>query len=35
MADGEFADSTTQCLYYPDSHEHAGVFKGMGMILEE
>ena len=35
MTDGKFADGTTQCLYYPDSHEHVGVFNGMGVILEE
>jgi hypothetical protein len=35
MADGQLADGTPQCLYYPDGHERAGVFKGMAVILEE
>jgi hypothetical protein len=35
MADGELPDGTPQCLYYPEGHERAGVFKGMGVILEE
>src|ERR1700683_4122488 len=35
MADGQLADGTPQCLYYPDGHECAGVFKGMAVILEE
>lgn len=35
MGDGEFADGTPQSLYYPEGHEHAGVFKGMAVILEE
>ena len=35
MVDGQLADGTPQCLYYPDGHECAGVFKGMAVILEE
>jgi hypothetical protein len=31
MVDGEFADGTAQCLYYPDGHECVGYFKGMGV----
>jgi len=31
MVDGEFADGTAQCLYYPDGHERVGYFKGMGV----
>jgi hypothetical protein len=35
MANGHFADGTTQEFYFPEGHEHAGVFKGMAIILEE
>jgi hypothetical protein len=35
MGDGKFADGSPQSLYYPEGHKHAGVFKGMGVILEE
>lgn len=30
-----FSDGTPQLLYYPEGHELVGVFKGMGVILEE
>jgi hypothetical protein len=35
MSPGKYADGTPQPLYYDKGHEHAGVFKGMGVILEE
>jgi hypothetical protein len=35
MSSGKYADGTPQSLYYDESHEHVGVFKGMGVILEE
>jgi hypothetical protein len=35
MGDARFADGSPQSLYYPEGHERAGVFKGMGVILEE
>jgi hypothetical protein len=35
MADGHFADGTSQPLYFPEGHARAGVFKGMATILEE
>jgi hypothetical protein len=35
MDDAQFADGTPQPLYFPEGHEHAGVFKGMAVILEE
>ncbi|KAG2153086.1 uncharacterized protein EDB93DRAFT_1239874 [Suillus bovinus] len=35
MGDGKFADGLPQSLYYLEGHKHAGVFKGMGMILED
>ncbi|KAG1884960.1 hypothetical protein F4604DRAFT_1952032 [Suillus subluteus] len=35
MGNGKFADGSSQSLYYPEGHERAGVFKGMGVILEE
>jgi hypothetical protein len=35
MSPGKYADGTPQSLYYDEGHEHAGVFKGMGVILEE
>ena len=35
MQDGKFADGSPQSLYYPEGHEHVGVFKGMAVILEE
>ncbi|KAG2758100.1 hypothetical protein P692DRAFT_201696756 [Suillus brevipes Sb2] len=35
MGDSKFADGSPQSLYYPEGHKRAGVFKGMGVILEE
>jgi hypothetical protein len=35
MANGFFADGTTQEFYFPLGHEREGVFKGMAIILEE
>ena len=35
MCDRRYADGSAQSLYYPEGHELAGVFKGMGLILEE
>jgi hypothetical protein len=35
MGDARFADGTPQPLYFPEGHAHAGIFKGMVMILEE
>ena len=35
MSDACFADGTPQPLYFPEGHEHAGVFKGTAKILEE
>ncbi|KAF9470492.1 hypothetical protein BDN70DRAFT_889011, partial [Pholiota conissans] len=32
---GRFEDGTEQEFYYPEGHEHAGIFKGMANILEE
>ncbi|TFK39602.1 hypothetical protein BDQ12DRAFT_722440 [Crucibulum laeve] len=35
MANGKFKDGTEQELYFPEGHENAGLFKGMGIILQE
>jgi hypothetical protein len=35
MANGRFADGREQLFYFPEGHEHAGLFKGMAVILEE
>jgi hypothetical protein len=35
MAPGSFADGTPQPFYFPEGHTHAGIFKGMKVILEE
>ncbi len=35
MDDGQFADGTSQPLYFPPGHPLAGAFKGMTTILEE
>jgi len=35
MVDATFADGTSQSLYFDASHEKAGLFKGMAVILEE
>jgi hypothetical protein len=35
MSPGKYTDGMLQSLYYDEGHEHAGVFKGMGVILEE
>jgi len=35
MAPGSFADGTPQSFYFPEGHSHAGLFKGMRVILEE
>ena len=35
MQDIVLMDGTVQPLYLPEGHEHAGVFKGMVVILEE
>jgi hypothetical protein len=32
---GEFNDGSLQPFYFPTGHEHAGLFKGMAMILAE
>jgi hypothetical protein len=35
MSPGKYTDGMPQLLYYDEGHEHVGVFKGMGVILEE
>ena len=35
MSNGTFADGTEQEFYFPEGHEKKGLFKGMGIILEE
>jgi len=35
MVDGNLSDGTTQPFYFPESHAHAGKFKGMAQILKE
>ncbi|KIJ58494.1 hypothetical protein HYDPIDRAFT_178060 [Hydnomerulius pinastri MD-312] len=35
MEDARFADGSTQPLYFPPGHEHAGKFKGMAVLLKE
>ena len=35
MESAKFADGTSQDLYWPEGHPHAGVFKGMAAILGE
>ena len=35
MAPGRFNDGTPQSFYFPPGHWHAGLFKGMRIILEE
>ncbi len=35
MADAHLADGTPQPLYFPEGHEHAGIFKGMAVVLQE
>ena len=35
MSDARFADGTPQPLYFPEGHQHAGLFKGTAVILEE
>src|SRR5258708_8620322 len=35
IADAHFADGTPQLLYFPEGYKHAGIFKGMAIILEE
>ena len=35
MRDGTLKDGSPQSLYFPDGHPHAGIFKGMAIILEE
>jgi hypothetical protein len=35
MCNTRFADRSPQSLYFPESHPHPGVFKGMAVILEE
>jgi hypothetical protein len=35
MCNAEFTNGSPQLLYYPEGHTLAGVFKGMGVILEE
>jgi hypothetical protein len=35
MVNARFADGCPQSLYWPEGHEHAGIFKGMAAILEE
>jgi hypothetical protein len=36
MLSGTFADGTKQSFYFPEDHStHLGLFKGMGIILEE
>jgi len=32
---GKFSDGSAQLLYFPDGHQHVGIFKGMKVILEE
>lgn len=35
MESAKFSDGSPQSLYWPEGHEHAGVFKGMAAILVE
>jgi hypothetical protein len=35
MVNATFADGTRQLLYFGETHEKAGLFKGMAVILEE
>ncbi|KAF8800309.1 hypothetical protein BYT27DRAFT_7117577 [Phlegmacium glaucopus] len=35
MGNAQYADGTSQSLYFPEGHARAGVFKGMVTILEE
>jgi hypothetical protein len=35
MVNGMFRDGSEQQFYFPEGHEHAGLFKGMAIILEE
>ncbi len=35
MADTCLHDGMPQCLYFPEGHKRAGVFKGMAVILQE
>ncbi|KAF8977799.1 hypothetical protein BDQ17DRAFT_1440438 [Cyathus striatus] len=35
MSPGCFSNGEQQPLYFPEGHEHAGIFKGMAVILEE
>lgn len=35
MADGYLSDGTAQPFYFPESHKHAGKFKGMAQLLKE
>ena len=35
MGDTVLPDGTVQSFYFPEEHQHAGVFKGMATILEE
>jgi len=35
MADGTFKDGSPHLFYFPEGHPHAGIFKGMAVILEE
>jgi hypothetical protein len=35
MVNTKFTNGTIQSLYWPDSHEQVGMFKGMAAILEE
>jgi hypothetical protein len=35
MGDTVLPDGTVQSFYFPEGHQHAGVFKGTATILEE
>ena len=35
MSNGTLPDGREQSFYFPEGHEHAGMFKGMAIILEE
>jgi hypothetical protein len=35
MEDAVFANGEKQSLYFPEGHEHVGLFKGMAVILQE
>lgn len=35
IKDGQMQNGQPQTLYFPEGHPHAGIFKGMAVILQE